>query len=457
MSLQSLKNISIQNSLGLKELSTPSHHGKYAAQLSPLPTPPRSPIICIRCNSVLTEGHFCFQEKVLRESLSFPCSPSTSSKYQLSPLRKRSFDVWTESDGGNDSDEEPQSPHKIEKIDRYSFSLGNGSEQLGLNDHEIINLPVNNKATSKLVHTKLRRSKSKLLTRKTKPLTAFSIRDCFAKTFGHRSEVSPTSERKSSGSSASKNNSSSPGLSGLSSQLEQQTIATRSVPPPIHAFCDPSENLLTSASHGEESDHIPTTDAVASSTFSTKLTGIGITELENELSDLDLAAAILDVNESTVEWQKLVIQTPTNRSKFPKSHSPRRAVSVSETIFDEGEQEPEASSFATKLVEQQVRENGLRPLNIIIDKPHQKIIISSPRNHSRLVSPMHSTVQKGRPVEDTSAELMDLILAQENTDSLFNLIESLNPSMVSLDVIDFANEEEEDGEEEVFKYLSQFE
>jgi hypothetical protein len=409
---------------------------------------------------------------------------------KLSPIGKRSFDTWS----GSEYDEDGESsPCKMERLDSF-YDEGDQMKVHLFDENEIINLPTSDKSSNKhSIHLQARTrprknsGSSSASFRKSKPkhFSAFSLKDYFKKDKGHLGAASPEKKDKpvrsnswtgamslplllpqipkrieipvppDEGSPSSVNSSSTAGeFSSATSQVSEEQF-TAAVGPFFYRDnrCDSVSSDCSEVSVEPMSDYqdfshqqFNNTDAC----LSTKVIGIGMTELDNEISELDLSAVVLDVNENTMEWQHLVILTPTSRNRPSNPYiKTRKSISVPENIFEEDSHDTNPvermepvlqSSIATKLFEN--RDNG-KPLNIILDKSHQKIIISSPRHHqkSRLSTPKNAK----QPIEQP--DLMDMILAQESTDSLFNFIESLDPAMVSVDVVD-------DEDDEIFRFLN---
>jgi uncharacterized C2H2 Zn-finger protein len=119
---------------------------KTPTLLSPLTTPPKSAIKCLRCDAVLTGNHDCsLNNKILHSSLSFPCSPSVLGPPKLSPIGKRSFDTWSESEYDEDGE---SSPCKMERLDSF-YDEGDQMKVHLFDENEIINLPTSDKSSNK--------------------------------------------------------------------------------------------------------------------------------------------------------------------------------------------------------------------------------------------------------------------------------------------------------------------
>lgn len=383
----------------------------------------------MKCNQPLAENHTCTPTHSLHSSLSFPFSPSQGlTRFQLSPL-KRSFDCWTEDDSSG-----PSSP----AVPRNFSHDEDPSQNLFGDDNEVINLPSSIRSpnkTPKLDKKKSRRNKN------APKWSSFSFHNSFlagGKPKGHLKEIIDEEKKKSFSFHAT-----TPGFTFVSSALDAQHrtfAAAASISAEMktmeHATYDPSKTQHVNATFHQRSPSVASVQSEASSTTvdcmvedetetsnngegCTKIEGIGLlTGLEDDLSELDLSVVVLDCNENSNEWQKLMIYTPTSRNRPEVNH--RKPVIVRETVFEEKE---------STLVSGQEKEK------------ETVIVLAQPPVFSAFVN----AAMTANPIVDENL-LMDMIeIAESKAHEHSQQPESPEAIYITM----------EEEEEEVFKYLSE--
>ncbi len=313
------------------------------SKLSPPTTPVRKPLHlsspiktslkCMKCHQPLEGNHICSSLNSFHVAASFP---PMSPKTQLTPLRKRSFNQWTE-----ENNSYPSSPSTCR-----SFNDDEMSSSLFGDENEIITLPSSLRSPNK-AQSMMDKKKSRKIKPKDHPQwSSFSFSESFLlsnKPKGHLMEVVPETKKRSNSLTLPSNGftfvtSANENMQGINEVKASDSSTTSDINGKVDlslfslnrscsVISEQSECSSTTAECLLDDDSVKSPSAESSS----KVEGIGLsTGLEE---DLDLSMILLECDDNHCEWQKLM-NFPSNDRENEMMTKPMQ---VKETVFDEKE------------------------------------------------------------------------------------------------------------------------
>jgi hypothetical protein len=424
--------------------------------LSPLSTPIKTPLKCKKCDMRLTGDHHCSpsKDKQLFQQLSpSKIQISPKPKIQLSPLKKRSFDTWSESEAeSSEAADQALSPYHRNEI--------NDGMQMGLfageNEHEIITLPTYIKPTNKIAKDSTRRKGKRLSLQKQKSWSAMSFTEngdsmkSSKKTepktmesvsfqIGKLDKMKPLGHiRANSWSGFSLDPNQCSPQRDYNPFFQQSALCIKPEFQRSNSFgSDYSDTATTVASIESYIDEMElmSIDATGTNTQTqTKVTGCGICDIDADIAEMDLTSVVLDINDNNNDWQSLLIVTPTSRNR-PETRG-KKPVIVSETVFEEEEE-----NLAEPLKIDQVKSNETSwviPTNKGFDLSSLRINTDFNMEVNRHLNVINSLTS---PSAKRIASIIDEGIINEMSS------QSIDAYMVSFDMMD--------EDDEVFRYLNE--